>query len=429
MQQGFMTPGTHARIRPDHPAVIMGADGRRVSYAELEAASIRLAHLFRSRGLTVGDHIAVLLDNAPQYFEVAWAALRSGLYVTPINWHLSSDEAAYIISDCGALAVVTTSRLAETVEALLPKLELVPTRLALDGALSGFEDFDAATAGQPEQPSADETEGSFMLYSSGTTGRPKGIMRPLSGEPFGTSAGMAQVMVHMYGFDESSVYLCPAPLYHAGPLGWSMGAQAIGATVVVMERFDAAEVLRLIEEHRITHAQFVPTHFVRLMKLPEETKRSVDLSSLRMVVHAAAPCPVEIKRQMIEWLGPIIHEYYSGTEGIGFCAIGPHEWLEHPGSVGRSMTSVHILDDEGNELGPEQVGQIWFESPMQFEYYRDPAKTAQVWNEKGWSTLGDVGYLDSEGYLYLTDRVSNMIISGGVNIYPQEIENLLVLHP
>ena len=425
-----MQPGTHARLRPDHPAVIMGSDGRRVSYSELEVASIRLSHLLRSRGLTVGDHIAVLLDNTPEYFEVVWAAQRSGLYVTPVNWHLHSDEAGYIISDCGASALVTTSRLADTAKALLPQLEQVTTRLVIDGELPGFEEYGAATADQPVEPLEDETEGALMLYSSGTTGWPKGIMRPLSGQPFGTRAALEQLLVDMFGFDESSVYLCPAPLYHTAPLGWSLAVQAIGATVVVMERFDAVEVLRLIEEHRVTHAQFVPTHFIRLLKLPEETRRSADLSSLQMVVHAAAPCPVEVKHQMMQWFGPIVHEYYGGSEGNGLCAIGPGEWLEHPGSVGRSLIApVHILDDQGNELGPDQTGQIWFESPARFEYHHDPAKTAAAWNERGWSTLGDVGRLDAEGYLYLTDRVSHMIISGGVNVYPQEIENLLVLHP
>ena len=425
-----MQPGAHAQARPDRPAVVIGAGGRQVSYAELEAAANRLAHLLRARGLETGDHLAVLLDNDPRYFEVVWAALRSGLYVTPVNWHLHPDEAAYIISDCGATAVVTTGRLTRTAEALLPQLDRVPTRLVLDGELPGFESYDIATAGQPETPIEDETEGSYMFYSSGTTGRPKGIMRPLSGEPFGTGAALEQLLALMYGFDETSVYLCPAPLYHAAPLGWSMAVQRIGGTVVVMERFDPMEVLDLIERHRITHAQFVPTHFIRLLKLPEEAKRAADLSSLRMVVHAAAPCPIEIKHQMIEWWGPIVYEYYAGSEGNGFCAIGPEEWLKHPGSVGRALTApVHILDDDGTDLGPDQVGQVWFESPARFEYHHDPAKTAQAWNERGWSTLGDVGYLDAEGYLYLTDRLSHMIISGGVNIYPQEIENVLVLHP
>src|SRR5690606_18528510 len=281
------------------------------------------------------------------------------------------------------------------------------------------------------EPLDEEVEGAWMFYSSGTTGRPKGILQPLSGAPFGSALpALATAMQLMWGFSGDTRYLCPAPLYHAAPLGWTTSVQRLGGTAVVMERFDAEEALALIERHRITHAQLVPTHFVRMLKLPEERRRAYDLSSLQLAIHAAAPCPVEVKEQMLEWWGPIVHEYYARSEGNGLCAIGPEEWLEHRGSVGRPIgATVHILDEEGNELPPGEPGQVWFESGTVFEYHNDPAKTASAFNDKGWSTLGDVGYLDEDGYLYLTDRISHMIISGGVNIYPQEVENLLTMHP
>jgi acyl-CoA synthetase (AMP-forming)/AMP-acid ligase II len=404
----------------------MAGSGAVVTYGELEARSNRVAHLLRARGLRPGGHLAVLLDNDPRYFEVVWAALRAGLYVTPINWHLGPEEAGYIVEDCDADALVTTASLA----ALASSLPSVPNRFAI-GGVDGYEDYSAAVDGLPTTPIADEVSGSYMFYSSGTTGRPKGIKPPLSGAPFGVTGRLEQLLAGLYGFDAHARYLCPAPLYHAAPIGWSIATQRMGGTVVVMERFDAVGALDAIERHAITHAQFVPTHFVRMLKLPAEDRARHDLSSLRMVVHAAAPCPVEVKRQMLEWWGPIVHEYYSGSEGSGFCAIGPEEWRTHPGSVGRAIAgTIHVLDEDGRrELAAGEIGQIWFESDAAFEYHNDPAKTASVFNDRGWSTLGDVGYVDGDGYLYLTDRVSHMIISGGVNIYPQEIENLLVLHP
>jgi acyl-CoA synthetase (AMP-forming)/AMP-acid ligase II len=422
--------GDHAAKSPDKPAVLMAASGHALSFAELEARSNQLAHLLRSRGLGRDDHIAVLLDNHPRYLEACWAAQRSGLYFTPINWHLGADEAGYILRDCGARALVTSQRFTELMGRLGPSLEGVTTRLSLDGELPGFERYEAALAGRSEKPVVDESEGAVMLYSSGTTGRPKGIVRPLKHLPFGTGSILELLLQHMYGFGEDTRYLCPAPLYHAAPLGWSMTAQRLGGTVVVMEKFDGEDALRFIEQHRITQGQFVPTHFVRMLKLPAEVRARYDLSSLRTVIHAAAPCPVDVKRQMIDWWGKIIHEYYAGSEGNGFCAIGPEEWLAHPGSVGKSLRgAVHIVGEDGREQPPGEVGQIWFEGAERFEYHGDPVKTAGAWNEQGWSTLGDVGYLDADGYLHLTDRISHMIISGGVNIYPQEVEDALLLHP
>jgi long-chain acyl-CoA synthetase len=424
-----MHPGDHAMTQPDKLAVVMAGTGETITYRQLDEGSSRLANLFRARGIRPGDHIAILLDNHPKYLEVAWAAHRCGLYYTPINWHLGADEAGYIVEDCGAQALITTTRMTELLSQLEPRLKSVSTRLVLDGELAGFESYDSAVAGLPTEPSEPEVGGIAMFYSSGTTGRPKGIKPPLRGGPANAET-MLEPLIRNFGFGADTVYLCPAPLYHAAPLGWSLGVHRLGGTVVVMERFDAAFALELIERHHITEAQFVPTHFVRMLKLPVEERTAADLSSLRGAVHAAAPCPVDVKQQMIQWWGPIIYEYYAGSEGNGFCAIGPEEWLAHPGSVGRSLLGpAHILDEEGHEQPAGEAGQIWFETAGRFEYHNDPAKTASVFNQQGWSTLGDIGYLDDEGFLYLTDRVSHMIISGGVNIYPQEVENVLVLHP
>ncbi len=421
-------PGAHDAARA---AVIMGESATVVSFGDIEGRSRRYAHLLRAAGLRPGDHVAILMENHERYFEVFWGAQRIGLSTTPINWHLKADEAGYIIEDCGAVAVVTSARLSGLAERLEPYLGSVRLRLMVDGTAPGWQSYEAAADEHQADPLVDEVEGSWMFYSSGTTGQPKGIVPRKTSDAFGATGGtLAPLMVGMYGFTANSVYLCPAPLYHAAPFGWSTTAQRLGATVVVMERFDAELTLQLIERHRITHAQFVPTHFIRMLKLPDEIRGRYDLSSLQTVIHAAAPCPVDAKRQMLDWWGPIIHEYYAGSEGNGFCAIGPEEWLAHPGSVGRPLTAaVHIVNEDGDELPAGEAGQIWFESEARFEYHNDPEKTAGAFNERGWSTLGDVGYLDDDGYLFLTDRVSHMIISGGVNIYPQEIENLLAMHP
>jgi long-chain acyl-CoA synthetase len=424
-------PGAHAHTRADVPAVIMGDSGQVVTYRELDERSKRFAQLLRAAGLQPGDHIAVLLDNHPRYFEVFWGAQRAGLYTTPINWHLKADEAGYIIEDCGATALVTSSGLAGIVAGLEPHLGQVGVRLMIDGVIPGYDSYEDRIAGCADEALPDEVEGSYMFYSSGTTGRPKGIKPVIQRLPFGSGGGTLITLIqHMYGFSPETVYLCPAPLYHAAPLGWSTTAQRLGATVVVMEKFDPRRALELIDQHRVTHAQFVPTHFVRMLKLSDQERLGHDLSSLQMVVHAAAPCPVDVKRRMIEWWGPLINEFYAGSEGNGFCALNTAQWLAHPGSVGVPMVGkLRILDDDGDELPTGQAGQIWFESDLRFEYHNDPEKTANAYNDRGWSSLGDIGYLDDDGYLYLTDRASHMIISGGVNIYPQEVENELTMHP
>ncbi|MCU1352731.1 MAG: AMP-dependent synthetase and ligase, partial [Acidimicrobiales bacterium] len=371
---------------------------------------------------------AVLLDNRPAWFEAVWAGLRSGLYVTPINWHLTAEEAAFIATDCGAEALVAGAALAPVLDA--GGLTAIRVRLGVGGSAPGFEPYEEVVAGRVLDPVPDPCEGQWMFYSSGTTGRPKGIVPGPVGTPLGSPTPFTRLLTGLFGFTRDTVYLSPAPLYHAAPAGWTTGTQRLGGTVVVMERFDPEELLAAVERHRVTHLQVVPTHLIRLLKLPAAVRARYDLSSLRMVVHAAAPCPVAAKRDAMDWLGPIIHEYYAGSEGNGFCAIGPEEWLARPGSVGRSLLgAVHIVGPDGGELPVGEEGEVWFESPRRFAYHGDPTKTASVWNEAGWSTIGDIGRLDDDGYLYLTDRASNMIISGGVNIYPQEIEDLLLGHP
>ena len=426
-----MEPGDFLAAQGDSPAVIMGDSGIIVTYRQLDERSKRLAQLFFAAGLRPGDHIAIMLENHPRYFEVFWAAQRSGLYCTPINWHLKPEEAGYIVQDCGASALITSIAVAHIASQIDPYLAGVTTRLAIDGDIVGFTRYEQAVAKFPAEPLADEVEGGYMFYSSGTTGRPKGIKSPLSGLAFGTGGGaIVGLIQHMYGFTSDTVYLSPAPLYHAAPLGWTTAVQRLGGTVVVMEKFDPLRTLKLIEQHQVTHAQFVPTHFVRMLKLSDQQRSAHDLSSLQTAVHAAAPCPVQVKQEMLSWLGTIIYEFYAGSEGNGFCAIGPLEWLTHPGSVGVAMIGkLHILDDDGLALGVGETGQIWFESDTTFEYHNDPVKTSAAFNDRGWSSLGDVGYLDGDGYLFLTDRISHMIISGGVNIYPQKVENELTMHP
>jgi long-chain acyl-CoA synthetase len=425
-------PAAIASQAPDRPAVIMARSAQRATFADLDTASNRLANLLRERDIQPAETVAIFAENHPRFLEVAWAAQRAGLYYTAINSHLTADEAAYIANDSGAGVVVSTAALAAVaVEAFSPRTTpKIRVRLLLGDERDGWERYESAVDAQPSTPIADELEGDFLLYSSGTTGRPKGIKRPLSLAPLGKGPPAAVPFLQALGFQAGDVYLCPAPLYHAAPLAWSMGAQRLGGTVVVMERFDPVEALALIEEHRVTHAQFVPTMFVRLLKLSDEERVAHDVSSLRAVVHAAAPCPVEVKRAMIDWWGPIISEYYSATEGIGATFITAHEWLAHPGSVGKAMLGVaHILDDEGNELPVGEIGTVWFSGGYDFDYHNDPQKTAAAKDPRGYSTVGDVGYLDAEGYLYLTDRKAFMIISGGVNIYPQEAENVLITHP
>ncbi len=408
----------------DKPAIIMGDSGAALSYRELEAESNRIARLFREFGLRTGDHIATLFDNTIELFPIVWAAQRAGLLYTPVNWHLSESEASYIVRDCGAKVLLYSLRLEHLAAAIgrdQPDLRRVGA-----GAQSLTELLD----GTSTAPIRDEAEGYYMFYSSGTTGRPKGILPRISGMPFGTGLPIDHRMAAAFGFDRDTVYLSPGPLYHAAPLAWTMGTIRNGGTAVVMEKFEAEQALGLIDRHRVTHAQFVPTMFVRMLKLPEPVRRHYDVSGLRVVVHSAAPCPVEVKERMIDWLGPVLLEFYGGSEGTGFCMIDTPAWLTHRGSVGKLMRgTVHICDEDGNELAPGEIGTVWFADAGDFAYHHNAAETAAAHNVRGWNTLGDLGHVDAEGYLYLSGRRTDLILSGGVNIYPQEIEDVLALHP
>jgi acyl-CoA synthetase (AMP-forming)/AMP-acid ligase II len=423
-----MYPAIHAKTNPDKPAYILAASGESVTYKQLDDRSNQGAQLFRSIGLEVGDHIAICMENNARYFEVCWAAQRSGLIYTAISSRLTAPEAAYIIEDCQAKVLITSHAkrdIAAELRATLPET----VRVYMVGGKA--DSWENAIATQPAEPIADEVEGSDMLYSSGTTGRPKGVSIPIEHTPMGGMPALLPLLTALYGATESSIYLSPAPLYHAAPLRFNMAMLRIGATCVVMEQFDAVEALRLIERHRVTHSQWVPSMFVRMFKLPEAERVRHDVSSLEVAVHAAAPCPIPVKEKMIEWWGPVLHEYYAGTEANGFTAINSKDWLEHKGSVGRPLTAkLFILDDDGNELVPGEIGGVYFASGSDsFEYHNDPNKTAESRSPQGYTTLGDIGYVDDDGFLYLTDRKADMIISGGVNVYPREAENVLITHP
>ena len=428
-----MYPGQHARTTPDKPAVILAETGGTVTYRELEDKSAALARVLHDAGLRPGDVVAVLSDNAAEVFDVYWAAHRSGLYITAINHHLTPVEAAYIVKDSGARALIVSAALRDLALEAADQLDTVEVRLAFGGDVPGFARYEEAltTAGPPltERPC-----GAVMLYSSGTTGFPKGVKPPLPqrrvDEPGDPIVALAS---RVFGLGPSDVYLSPAPIYHAAPLRWCGMIQALGGTVVLMKKFDAEATLKYVEEYRVTAAQMVPTMFIRMLKLNDDIRDRYDLSTLRILIHAAAPCPVDVKQAMIDWLGPIVYEYYSSTEAHGMTFIDSKDWLSHPGSVGRSVLGeLHICDDEGNELPAREIGTVYFERDRPpFEYHNDPGKTAESQHpgHPAWTTVGDLGFVDDEGYLYLADRKSFMIISGGVNIYPQEVENALALHP
>jgi long-chain acyl-CoA synthetase len=429
-QVARMHPSLHALRTPDKPAYIMGSNGESVSYSELDRRSNQGARLFRRLDLQVGDSVAFLIENNAWFFETVWAAQRAGLYYTCLSTRLTAKEAAYILQDSGArilVASVTVGPAADELPKLLPSL----TFASVGGSRAGFIDFGAARAEMSETPVPDERPGQDMLYSSGTTGRPKGVMPALPDRTdLAQHTHVSLLCEQLYGFDSGTIYLSVGPLYHAAPLRFSMAAQKLGGTVIVMQKFDAEDALRLIERYRVTHSQWVPTHFVRLLKHRSEAGDRYDRSSLRVAIHTAAPCPMHVKQAMINWWGPIIYEYYGATEGIGACAISSHEWLTHKGSVGRAVLGeVRICDDHGEPLPPRTEGLIYFANARPFVYHNDPDKTEENRNRYGWITIGDVGHVDEDGYLYLTDRRSFMIISGGVNIYPQEVENALMEHP
>ena len=409
----------------------MGSTGEVTTFAQLDSAANRLSQLLFAAGLRPGDHIAVCMENHARYLEVIWGCHYAGLVYTACSSRLTTGELAYIINDCGAKAFITSRYKSDQATEVLPEIPNATLRLMLDGTVPGYESYEHAVSAQPATPLPNRVAGTDMLYSSGTTGKPKGVTRAFVAEPLdGTAITVSPLLSMLFGFTSESSYLSPAPLYHAAPLRFCLSAQGMGATVVVMEHFDAEDYLRLAEKYRLTHSQVVPTMFVRMLKLDPEIRARYDVSSLQCVIHAAAPCPVQVKKQMIDWFGPIIHEYYAGTEGNGFVYCNSQMWLAHEGTVGTPINcTLHICDEEGREVPTGESGTIFFEGGASFEYHNDPDKTKGSRHPKGWSTLGDVGYVDADGFLYLTDRKAYMIISGGVNIYPQEAENTLVTHP
>ena len=423
-------PGHWAEITPDKPAVTMAGSGESISYRELDALANQLSHWFRSIGLAPGDHVAFCMENRLEYLPIMWGCHYAGLYYTAMSSRLNADEAAYIVNNCGAKALIVSPYVRELATGLNSVTPNVVGRLVVGGELDGYQPFEVAVDGQPRTPLEDRLESTDMLYSSGTTGRPKGVKIAASGELLGTGDAVTKLACMLFSFDQDCVYLSPGPLYHAAPLRFCRAVNRVGGTAVVMERFDPQGALQAIESYKVTTSQWVPTMFIRMLKLAEEIRNAYDISSLTCAAHAAAPCPVPAKEQMIDWWGPILHEYYAGTEGNGLTYCNSEQWLEHKGTVGAAVSgTVHILDDDGNELPVGEEGGVYFSGGGDFAYHDDPDKTSGAYAPGGMSTLGDIGRLDDDGFLYLTDRRAFMIISGGVNIYPQEAENILTMHP
>jgi long-chain acyl-CoA synthetase len=425
-----MHPSIHAVRTPDKPAYIMGESGKVVTYRQLDDRSNQAAQYLRSLGLRSGDTIGLFLDNSPRFLEICWGAHRAGLTYTAIAFRATAEEAAYILNDSGArMCLVSASKgpLAGELRRLSPKVD---RWASVDGPIDGMAAWEGGTASMPARRIVDEKAGGDMLYSSGTTGRPKGIKTAPVGDDIATPPVLLASTRIIYGFDEHSVYLSTAPLYHAGPLRVAMVIQRLGGTCIFMEHFDAETALQLIVRYKVTHSQWVPTMFVRILKLPPEVKAKYDVSSLKVAIHGAAPCAIPVKEQMIAWWGEVLFEYYTGTECNGYTSCTSAEWLERKGTVGRAtLGEVRILDESGVMLLPGETGAIYFAGGPSFEYHNNPEKTAQSRSPEGWTTLGDIGFLDEEGYLYLTDRKAHTIISGGVNLYPQETENVLITHP
>ena len=420
----------YAEEMPDKPAIIMAATGEEVTYSQFEERANRLAHLFRASGLKPEDHMAFLTENSAEFFVIVAAADRAGLYYTPISTHLTPGEVEYIVDNCDAQFLLVSKAMADLAAAITDGTPKVETWLMMNGTIEGFKSYEEELMKYPDTPISDEIGGADMLYSSGTTGRPKGVLPSTIGRDLSAGNLVIPILNNVFKMHKETFYLSPAPLYHAAPIRFCGFTLSAGGTIVIMSRFDALDYLALIDKYKATNTQVVPTMFIRLLNLPEEDRKKYDVSSLEFAIHAAAPCPISIKEQMIDWWGPILFEYYAGTENNGFVCINSDEWLEHKGSVGQIRTGViHILDDEGNELPKGVPGTVFFEGGGSFEYYKDPEKTDQSRSKEGWSTMGDIGFLDEEDYLYLTDRKADMIISGGINIYPQEAENVLILHP
>jgi fatty-acyl-CoA synthase len=420
-------------MTPERPAVILASSGHTLTYAQLESTSLRIARLLRSHGLTPGKRVAIMLGNEALFLPVAWAAQRAGLRFIPVSPDLTAGEAVHIIGDCRAEALVAGAS-ALDVAARLPAERLPAVRVrftaGVAAAASGWEDLDAGSRAIGDGPLDDECEGDCMPYSSGTTGSPKGIKRPLTLAPLGAGPDGAGLFLDKIGVRPGSVVLITASLCHSAALSWALSALRRGATVVELERFSPEVALNALERYQVTHSQWVPTMFTRLLAATREDRQRWRFPAHRAAVHGAGPCAPDVKRQMLAWWGPVLWEYYSCTEGIGATLIGPDDWMAHPGSVGRPVLGrVVIRDESGREVPRGIVGGIWFAQGYPYAYENDPAKTKMSQNRFGEVTVGDIGYVDTGGYLYLTGRKAHTVISGGVNIYPREIEDCIMSHP
>ncbi len=412
-------------VRPDRVAVAVGE--LTLTYEQLELQANRLARVFDAFGLARGDHVAALLPNDPFVIAVAWAAYRRGLYFTPVSTALSTLDAAYILGNCQAKLVIAQGP-AKSVLTELPDLVGAGriAWLSRGESIAGFEAVEPRMAQQADGAGDRECPGALMMYTSGTTGFPKGVWRPLPDAAYVGPPIFAADLITVFQLDAESRYLLTGPLYHAASLRCALAVTSSGGTAICLQKFDAEAALRTVMAQRVTHSQWVPTMLQRMLRLPEAVRKRYHAPAHRLAWHAAAPCPASVKRAMIDWWGPIIMEYYAGSESVGMTVINAQEWLAHPGSVGRVLRGVpHILDDDWNELPAGKTGRIYFSGLTAFRYFGDPDKTAGRTSPQGYQTLGDIGYLDDEGFMYLTDRMDDMIISGGVNVYPQEIETAI----
>lgn len=426
----------HAAVTPERAAFVLGNGTFVETFGELELRSRRIALALRRLGLREGDCVALLMGNHPQIFDLVWGALRLGLYVTPINWHLAPPEVAYIVGNCEARVLIADPLVADVAvatRALLGSVDAVRT-LSAGGAIEGFEPLESLLTDPADASLENQRTGSIMLYSSGTTGRPKGVRKPLMGRAFDDPDwnGAQARFMRIFGARDGDRYFTPSPMYHAAPLRSCVAVHVMGGTAFSMARFDPEACLRILQDQRVESSQWVPTHFRRLLELPDTVKARYTRPDLRLAIHAAAPCPPSDKRAMIEWWGPVLLEYYAGTEGGG-TSVDSKDWLAHPGTVGRPWgdTKVAVFDEHGEPVSrPGQDGAIYFHDPLatSFSYFKDEEKTRGI-HRGAWFTLGDIGHLDADGFLFLTDRQSDMIISGGVNIYPLETENALLEHP
>ena len=423
-------PRQHLPALANKPAYIMADTGQSVSYQELEDQANQVAHAFRKLGIQSKDHVGMMLENHPKFMVIAWAAFRSGICLTPISHHLLADETAYILGNCEAKLFITSKKLEGIGSKTAQKASTVTHFYMLDGTTDQYQSFDELIKSCPTTPIEDELLGNAMLYSSGTTGQPKGVYIPPPSEDVLVMSPVLVAMGENFKFGPHTTYLSPAPLYHAAPFYYNMVTMMFGGTSIIMSKFDPEKSLAYIEQYKANYSQWVPIMFVRMLKMDAAIREKYDVSSMKLAMHAAAPCPIEIKEKMIDWWGPVVFEYYGASEGMGMTAITSQEWLAHKGSVGRAIVGIpYILDDAGKELPAGEIGDVYFTGGNEFEYYKEEAKTKATCLADGKRSVGDVGYLDKDGYLYLTDRKNFTIISGGVNIYPQEIENHLINHP